>query len=279
MTTHNLDTALIPIKAIKVGSRVRPVDQVFVEGLAADIAERGLQSPITVNKTRSGGKFDLEFGRHRLEAFKLAGMEEIPAFVTPPKTKADRLVGELLENLQRAELTALERCLSLSALKAVYLKKRKAKPSAQTEENLATLRDWYEAVAIRQHRSWKTTERQAIIGDKLDRKLTSRIAALEICDNQRDLETLSKYGAETQAKLVAAIEAEETVNSVAEAVAWVEGRNVEKPSATDTLLDRFNRAPKADRIALMLKATDDDFAEAALQRGFQLIPAEEVEAA
>jgi len=72
------------------------------EGLAASIAEVGLQHPIII--TESGR---LVTGWHRLEAIKSLGWETIPAFVVEDDDLLNRL-REIDENLRRIDLTVYE---------------------------------------------------------------------------------------------------------------------------------------------------------------------------
>lgn len=77
-----------------------------LQELADSIREKGVLEPILVRPR--GDKFEIIAGERRVRAAKLAGMEKVPVLV---KEVGDREAMEiaLIENLQREELTPLER--------------------------------------------------------------------------------------------------------------------------------------------------------------------------
>ena len=98
-----------------VGNR-RPLNQDAVARLADSISNIGLQTPITVRLTDvldpEDGEYTRAFvlitGRHRLEAYKVLGLDRIPAIIRNCD-EIEAQLWEIAENLHRAELTALER--------------------------------------------------------------------------------------------------------------------------------------------------------------------------
>jgi ParB-like chromosome segregation protein Spo0J len=107
-----LDHQLIPIDAIVVGERRRPLGD--VSALARSINEVGLLHPIVVTPDRR-----LVAGWHRLEACRLLGWTEIPAVVMDVSPAVAELVAAE-ENTFRRELTGLERAEYLAQRKARY---------------------------------------------------------------------------------------------------------------------------------------------------------------
>ena len=100
-----LEVVEIPIKRIKVTTRLRATDFAKVTDLAESISGVGLLHPVTVSK--HGDQFHLLSGCHRLEAFRHLGRETIPATIN----QADPLIEELIEveeNLVSAKLTAID---------------------------------------------------------------------------------------------------------------------------------------------------------------------------
>ena len=73
--------------------------------LAASIAVHGLIQPLVVTETVEG--FVLIAGERRWRASKLAGLEQVPV-VVKETTPQDMLELALIENIQRADLNALE---------------------------------------------------------------------------------------------------------------------------------------------------------------------------
>ncbi|MBB4094087.1 ParB/RepB/Spo0J family partition protein [Brucella pecoris] len=98
-----------------VGNR-RPLNQDAVARLADSISNIGLQTPITVRLTDvldpEDGEYTRAFvlitGHHRLEAYKVLGLDRIPAIIRNCD-EIEAQLWEIAENLHRAELTALER--------------------------------------------------------------------------------------------------------------------------------------------------------------------------
>ena len=99
----------LPLASIEVGSdRARDLDPAWAEGLAGSIAAQGLMQPIVVRPL--DGRYGLVAGLHRLEAFRLMGRETIPAVLHALFTEDEAKLAEVMENLARNELIALDRC-------------------------------------------------------------------------------------------------------------------------------------------------------------------------
>ena len=81
-------------------------DKDALQELSESIIVQGIIQPITVRKL-SEGEYQLISGERRFQASKLAGLEQIPAYV---RTANDQQMLEmaLIENIQRENLNALE---------------------------------------------------------------------------------------------------------------------------------------------------------------------------
>lgn len=109
----------IPLASIEVGTdRARDLDPFWAEGLAAIIAAQGLTNPITVRQTETG--YRLVTGLHRKAAFHILGRDMIPAHLSAASSDDEARLEEVMENLGRAELIALDRCHHLFDLKQVW---------------------------------------------------------------------------------------------------------------------------------------------------------------
>lgn len=107
----------IPIEAIRE-NRSQPrahFDQQALEELAASIREHGLIQPIIVSEDAAGG-YELIAGERRWRAARRAGLEAVPALVKSA-TPQQLLELALVENIQRADLNALEEALAYQTLK------------------------------------------------------------------------------------------------------------------------------------------------------------------
>lgn len=98
--------------------RARELDMVWVEALAQIIDAQGLTNPITVREVE--GKPVLVSGHHRLAAVKHLGHETILARLSSATSDDQARLEEVMENLARNELNALDRCHHLYDLKQVY---------------------------------------------------------------------------------------------------------------------------------------------------------------
>jgi ParB/RepB/Spo0J family partition protein len=110
----------VGIDDVATGSH-RHLDDEVVASLKKSMAEIGLKTPITIKIVKRGiepdGPFVTEHilvaGRHRLAAAKQLGWRYIDAFVHEGDN-TDSELWEIGENLQRKELSALERDMAIS---------------------------------------------------------------------------------------------------------------------------------------------------------------------
>jgi ParB family chromosome partitioning protein len=94
----------------------RHFDKAELESLAATLKERGVLQPILVRPAPEiAGEFQIVAGERRWRAAQMAGLATIPAVV---RELDDRAVLEIaiVENVQRADLNALEEALGYRAL-------------------------------------------------------------------------------------------------------------------------------------------------------------------
>ncbi len=77
-----------------------------VSDLMQSIKQEGLLQPIGV--TPKGDKFELLYGFRRFSAISKLGLKEVPAVILEKKEAKDKLVVNLVENLQREDLSPFE---------------------------------------------------------------------------------------------------------------------------------------------------------------------------
>ena len=93
-------------------------DQEKLQELAESIKLYGVLSPILVKPGRLPGRFTLISGERRFRASQIAGLGTVPAIVsTSEEEQGKTLAIQLVENLQRADLTPLERAHAIGALR------------------------------------------------------------------------------------------------------------------------------------------------------------------
>lgn len=81
--------------------------------LAASIRQSGILQPIVVRQV--GERYQIIAGERRLRASRLAGLERIPSIVRAIEDEAAAVLG-LVENVQRADLNALEKARAFQQL-------------------------------------------------------------------------------------------------------------------------------------------------------------------
>ncbi len=91
-------------------------DQQAIQELANSIARHGVLQPIVVS--RRGDGYELVAGQRRVLASRVAGKTTIPAVVRDDVS--DRLELALVENLQRADLNAIETARAYKLLMETY---------------------------------------------------------------------------------------------------------------------------------------------------------------
>ena len=92
-------------------------DQDKLEELAASIRLEGVLQPIVVRYEPGRDIYFVVHGDRRLRASRLAGVTSIPALVRDVPVER-RLIQQLMENIVRDDLNALDRASALRALKA-----------------------------------------------------------------------------------------------------------------------------------------------------------------
>ncbi len=119
----------IPYRQIPIAAIVRDTNQprVYFEDsalneLASSIKEYGVLAPLLVRPGKTPGKYNLVSGERRFRASKIAGLSAVPAIVDTADDDggARTLAIQLVENIQRQNLTSLEKSHAIDALKAAY---------------------------------------------------------------------------------------------------------------------------------------------------------------
>lgn len=93
-------------------------DEAALQDLAASIKEQGVIQPVTVRKG-DNGTFQLISGERRCKASRMAGLNEIPAYIIAATDKA-MLEMAIVENIQRENLNPIEIALAYKQLIQEY---------------------------------------------------------------------------------------------------------------------------------------------------------------
>lgn len=116
-----------------------------IEELAASIKVNGQEQPIIVHPKGNDGKYRIQKGERRWRACKLAGMK-IEVIVNKKELdELDETAGELIENIQRENLTPIEIARGFQKFidagwKAVDVSKRLGKSRGYVSQHLALLK-------------------------------------------------------------------------------------------------------------------------------------------
>lgn len=109
----------IAIKQITIPeNRARELNEHWVEALAGMIEQSGLINPISV--IADGNAYRLVSGHHRLAAFITLERDHIPARLSQASNEHEARLEEVIENIGRNELNALDRAQHLFELDQAY---------------------------------------------------------------------------------------------------------------------------------------------------------------
>jgi ParB family chromosome partitioning protein len=139
-----------------------------IAGLAASIKSVGVLQPIIVTKAKDGTGYDLQAGERRTVAAREAGLDTIPAVVIDDKADLETILNALVENIQRADLTPMERAAGYQAaldlgLSVGALSKRTGDSPKDVKRHLAALTSGETSQARLQARTLTLDEALALI--------------------------------------------------------------------------------------------------------------------
>jgi ParB family chromosome partitioning protein len=278
-----MKTTLLPIAKIRIGSRLRPVSEAWVDVLTASILERaknnrpvtGQEKPIEVGPADGEGMHDLIDGRHRLAALTKAGSDGVWAIVKelPPR---ERRLLEIDSQLIHQNLSTFARAAFLAERKTIYIElhpetKRGGKGGRKGKAELNDIVSFNflpfgEDTGAKVGLHKDTVTRLTSMYDRLKPASRERIPGSPIEDSRADLELLSRQSPSQQAKILALIlKADQPAHTVAEAIDRIEGRTQfdAEVKKLNGLLDRWMRMPKNLRRSWVLALPDPQAEEIA----------------
>lgn len=230
------DLPEIPLASIEVGDdRARELDPAWAEALSVLIAARGQLHPITVRQV--GDRYRLVAGLQRLEAVRLLGRNTIPARLSSATSDDEARLEEVMENLGRYDLIALDRCHHLYELKRVWERMQvktlvevlaeeggKTFSTPERPEVFGFARSIAEKVGLSKQAINMAVKIWAELAPESRRRLTGTALAAK----QTELKALSEQPPDLQAKILDLILGEEhpSIENVASALAFLE-RGVE----------------------------------------------------
>lgn len=270
----------IPLAEIDIpDDRARSYDEDEARALASIIAATGLQHPIRVRVV--GNRFRLIAGRKRLEAFRLLGWEAIPSTISTASTDDEAKLEEVMENLGRVDLDALDRCHHLHDLKQVHerlypeakhggdrkseIKTQKLRLDPDGSEILGFAASAAERIGL----SRRSIELAVKIWTDLTSESRERVAGTRIAKRQSSLKELSEQSPADQAKVLDMVLADPPVAStVAEAVEMLKTGTARTPAEKKVEAARNALKSLPQPVASSIASAQSDAARLAeLQKG------------
>ncbi len=233
--------------------RARDYDKTDAQMLAGVIAEQGLHHPIRVRQI--GDRYRLISGLRRLRAHELLQRAMIPASVSAAESDEAARLEEVMENLGRAELIALDRCHHLYELKRAWLALHPEAAAGGDRKSIKaqTLRfdsdgeifGFSKAVAEKVGLSVRTIETGVKIWTDLAPTSRPRLVGTKLADKQTELKALSEEPAARQARILDLILGSEhpEIENVAAALAYLE--NGIQPTALERKFRAISEGLKA----------------------------------
>lgn len=140
MSTPNIqkprleDIALVDIRGSGTNPRKHFAPEPLAE-LAESIRAQGIRQPILIRPKAGATPYEIVAGERRFRAAKLAGLEVAPCLISEMSDR-EALEVQVVENLQRSDLTELEEALSYQAM--LDLKDETSGGTVYTAEALAS---------------------------------------------------------------------------------------------------------------------------------------------
>ena len=200
----------IKISDVIIPERKRPLKPEAVKVLAASIKEIGLINPITLKPDGT-----INTGRHRLEACKLLGWDEIPFRYTDTEDARLLELAEIDENLIREDLSVLERSDHLARRKEIYVElhpetkkggdygnQYQAKPRLKPDSGLSHP-SFVDDTVQKTGRSRSTIKEEVRISKKIYPEVKEAIRDTPVADSKTDLIRLAKISDKNQQHKVA----------------------------------------------------------------------------
>ena len=248
----------IKIEDIDASERLRELRPDWVQTFAEQISA-GEPLPAIEVAAKPDGKYLLLVGAHRLAAHAKAGRTIIDADISDiPALDVDACrLREIKENLVRAELSVLDRAVSLAEWKRIYeaknpLPKRGRPAAGENADNLSGIfcSSFSKAAALALDVNERSIQRDIEIAS-IDAGVRHDIALLPIADNQAELLALSRESATRQRKIAKLLlDPESGVSTVADAVAEIDKTPAPARTATwEKLSNTFSKLQEAQQHA------------------------------
>ncbi len=268
---------LVDIDQIDPKGGLRPLNQGWVEALAALMARDGQDEPIEIYRTKGGG-FGMTAGRHRLAAATLLGWKQIDADIQD-RNALDRQAREIGENLFRQELSPLDRAAFVA--KQIEVERARAgvaedvspqsvaaqaRWSQQLDTAAASAADimsiaygWTDSVAQSLGLTARTIRRDLELHRGLNPDVAATIRTTAVAGNASQLRALARMSDADQ-RLVAGLIVEGTAKGVSDAAATLKQTPVKSPvqKAWSAIVSNWARLGARDRKDVLRQLAQGD---------------------
>ena len=237
---------LIPVDQIHVEDRLRSVNPDHAALIAESFRANGQMTPIEVRRRDDESGFTLISGAHRLEAAKLAEMDQIAASVIDADADQARL-REIDENLCRRDLTELDRATFLAERKAVWIRlhpETAVTGRKKLKTNLSLIPTFAEDAAERLGLSPRSVDRAIRRSNSLCADAKAILAHSKWADNGALLDALSNLQHDHQVRVASGLtRGENPARNLAAALA--EFQPAKKVSRNQEIDEQFFRLMRA----------------------------------
>ncbi|MFN8525320.1 MAG: ParB/RepB/Spo0J family partition protein [Chloroflexota bacterium] len=221
-----------------------------LEGLTDSIREHGVLQPLGV--TDEGGYFRLVFGSRRRAAAIAAGLAEVPCLLLEVSGE-DRLVRQIVENLQRRDLGDMDKANGFARLREVKKERRPLVGSERELDDLVSRSLGLSTTTVRRYlglRELAPEVRELIAEGSLNVTQAQHLGAINNPDRQSELAKLAAERGLSAAALSRAtrVAVNQPGLSLVEAVEMAE-RGESAPPAFRPKPEASSRLPRAPRVA------------------------------
>lgn len=123
MTTVKQRLVMVPIADLAIGHNIRD-DAGDIDSLTESIAQIGVLEPIVVWPSEDGTGAEVGMGQRRLAAARAAGLTEVPCILRPRPDERDRILMQLAENHERADMTPIDEAHAFKDLMRLGISRR-----------------------------------------------------------------------------------------------------------------------------------------------------------
>ncbi len=206
-----IEAASFPLDDIIVEDRLREVNPDHVAVIASTVAATGLQHPILLRKR--GNELVLVTGAHRLAAFKLLGRPDIPAHVVDAEgVEADYFRElEIVENVARNDLSALDRAIHLGEMLALAEAKGFQRSKGGPKPKIPTGKTFpgFEEAAEKLQVSRRSVNQYLALYKDLAPAVREKLKGTALADNFSELRKLAAEKPEDQIAILDLMDVEE----------------------------------------------------------------------